>query len=115
MQTNKKLKELSTYKEQLDALKDDLKKYKEQAAFYKGVYESTVVSSLYADKRKELGLEKVLINFKDHVAKNGSLRKLDDMFQEIAVTNEAEVEHSNRTAKIKSKYSNLFSDDEPNN
>lgn len=115
IKTNKQLEELNSYKDQLDNLQSDLKKYKEQANFYKNLYESTVVSSLYADKRKELGLETVLIDFKDHVSKNSSLRKLEEMFRDIAVTSDVKIEDSNRWAKIKAKYSNLFNDDESSN
>ncbi|QOH63471.1 hypothetical protein DI243_19610 [Paenibacillus polymyxa] len=111
---NKQMEKLNTYKTQIDTLQSDLKKYKDQAHFYKNLYETTVVNSLYADKRKEMGLKNSLIDFKEHVSKHISLRNMDDMFRESNVPDEDILEVLNPMTKIKAKYPNLFEDNESN-
>ncbi|WP_434659375.1 hypothetical protein [Paenibacillus polymyxa] len=106
-EVNKRIDKVETYKAQIETLQADLKKYKDQAHFYKNLYETTVVNSLYADKRKEMGLEKSIINFKEHVAKHSSLRNMNEIFKESD-----ELENDNKDLnsmnKIKAKYPNLF-------
>lgn len=106
-EVNKRINKVETYKAQIETLQADLKKYKDQAHFYKNLYETTVVNSLYADKRKEMGLEKSIINFKEHVAKHSSLRNMNEIFKESD-----ELENDNKDLnsmnKIKAKYPNLF-------
>ncbi|OMF77879.1 hypothetical protein [Paenibacillus peoriae] len=114
-EANKRIEKVETYKAQIETLQADLKKYKDQAHFYKNLYETTVVNSLYADKRKEMGLEKSIINFKEHVSKHSSLRNMDDMFRESNVSDEDDLEVLNPMTKIKAKYPNLFDDNKPNN
>lgn len=111
-EVNKQIKKVEKYKAQIETLQADLKKYKDQAEFYKNLYETTIVNSLYADKRKEMGLEKSIINFKEHVSKHSSLRNMDDVFREVSMAKENDVDTSDSMVKIKAKYSNLFSNDE---
>lgn len=113
---NEEIEKANKDKTTIENLHSELKKYKEHAHFYKNLYETTVVNSLYADRRKELGLEKSIINFKEHVLKHSSLRKMEKVFGESNLTDKDSSELvSDSMAKIKAKYPNLFSPDEPSN
>lgn len=110
----KQLSELQSMKQQYKDLIEKSKQYQDQAIFYKNLYETYIVSSMFAHKRQELGLEKNLIDFKEYASKAGSINSLHKLFPESKTTEVDSKNDLQTNEKLKAKYPNLFEPDHVN-
>ncbi|WP_135557714.1 hypothetical protein [Paenibacillus cymbidii] len=110
----KQLTELQSMKKQYNDLLEKSKHYQNQAIFYKNLYETYIVSSMFAHKRQELGLEKKMLDFKEYASKNGSINSLHKLFPESKTTEGGSENDSKAKEKLKAKYPNLFEPDHVN-
>lgn len=101
------LEEFKSYKQQYELLSTQIKEKQSEATFYKNLYEQTVASSLFAHKREELGLNKTLINFKDHMSQNPSLNDLQSFF---TVEDEPSTSVKRNGITAQKKYPGLFNE-----